>query len=330
MRRIFGALAVFFGWLCIPFSAVLALASSQFFGLGHTEGTLPPSSVYGVSGLIVLWIVIAAAMLTAIPAGTAIIAPRPGPRLYAMAVAMFLCGLALAPDELGRVFSAGLMAGAALFVVAGWLMEEAGPVEATTLGEAALVTAGAGPPWTDEQIVTAPGGPSAASATAAAAAAAGTSARKSRRAGPKKGAVSSMAECPWCSTPITVAADNCPACGAALSPDKASEVAPIPGVTAVAPELREYAEKTARQKKKPSLFSVMLGDRDNRLVVPSTGAVDPGVLRPPSAEVRAEMERLDREIRAARSGAEGEPGPAEPSLELAPPPAEPPSPPADS
>jgi len=55
MPRVFGALAIFGGWLCILVSAAFGSSRRSFLGLDHVEGALPPSGVYGVPAVAVLW-----------------------------------------------------------------------------------------------------------------------------------------------------------------------------------------------------------------------------------------------------------------------------------
>jgi hypothetical protein len=110
--------------------------------------------------------------------------------------------------------------------------------------------------------------------------------------------------CPWCSNEVQADAERCPTCGATLT-DRASSLAePIPGVTAVAPELREYEQRATQKKPRPTLLSIFVGEPEQkaeREPAPSE-PVDRMVLRPPSPEVRAAMDRLDQEIAAAGLG----------------------------
>lgn len=307
MQRIFGALAVFGGWLCVPLSAVFGLIATEYMGLDHVEGKLPPSGLYGVPAMTILWIAVAAAILTAVPAVSAMFAPDPSRRLNIAAAAMFAIGVILLPEELGRAYSAALIPGAALLAAGGWSIRQAGPIGADTgaqvqSGDAAETAASLAPdpPGPMPEIAASSGGEPAAVATAPGK----RSARRPARASAKARSVADP-ECPWCSARIAAGVERCPSCGAALISLPESTVAPIPGVTAVAPELRAYEEKVARQSKRPSLLSMILGDSDDRLVSSPGERVDPEILRPPSAEVRAEMERLDREIAAGGIVGEG-------------------------
>jgi hypothetical protein len=307
MQRVFGALAIFGGWLCILLSALFGLIATQFLGLDHVEGDLPPSGLYGVPAVVVVWVAIATAVLAAVPVATAVFAPDPSRRLYIAAAVMGITGVALLPDELGRAYSAAILPGAALFAAGGWWTHQAGAIGAES---DALVRTGT--PATEP----APGlppemsgpGPIASSSSGAgsvppASAPGNRTGRRQARASAKSRAAAD-AECPWCSARVVAGAERCPSCGAALiSRTEAVEV-PISGVTAVAPELRVYQEKVALAKKRPGLMSLVMGEPDDRLVAPGE-PVDLEVLRPPSAEVRAEMERLDREIAAGTIVGEG-------------------------
>ena len=101
--------------------------------------------------------------------------------------------------------------------------------------------------------------------------------------------------CPWCSARIA-AAPTCPECGAIL--DKESEAEGVVGVTEVSPELLEYVARTKRKLKRRSVLLQALGvealRKDTEVDVPVSALES--ALRPPSAEVRAEMARIDAEI----------------------------------
>ena len=113
MHRVFGSIAIFVGWLSLGIGAMAGMAVSQFFGLNHVEGALPPVDVYGISGMVVLWAFIGAALLVAAPLAAAMVAVDPRRNLRLIAVAMTIAGIALVPDELGRAFGLPLLAGAA-------------------------------------------------------------------------------------------------------------------------------------------------------------------------------------------------------------------------
>ena len=97
-----------------------------------------------------------------------------------------------------------------------------------------------------------------------------------------------------------------------------AEAAAISGLTTVSPELRDYADRVARQKKRPGLRSLMLSERDDRVIADAGYDVDPGVFKPPSHEVRAEMERLDREIAAGTQAETVAPATSQPTPEPTP------------
>src|ERR1035437_1180018 len=122
MGRIFGARAIFAGWLSIPIGAMAGLLPSEFFGLSHVEGDLPPVAVYGISGPVVLWIFAGAAIVTSVPLASAIVATDPRRPLKLVAVVLRIAGAALLPDQLGRSFGLPLLVGAASLWVGGELM----------------------------------------------------------------------------------------------------------------------------------------------------------------------------------------------------------------
>ena len=298
MQRVFGALAIFGGWLCILLSAVFGLVASQFLGLDHFEGSPPPAGLYGVPAVVVLWIAVAAAIVSAVPAASAMFAPDPSRRLYAAAMVMGVIGVAILPDELGRAYAAAIIPGAALFAAGAWWTHRAGPIGA----EAASGSAGVGAtePWLG------PGPDPTGSVGVASLApepAPETPAKRSSGRAAKshtKPKIEAETECPWCSARIVVGAERCPSCGAALI--SAAEVAAvvIPGVTAISPELREYQYRVAHQKKRPGVLSMVLGEFGDKGAGGPVQDGDVAAFQPPSAEVRAEMVRLDREIDAGR------------------------------
>ena len=85
MQRIFGALAVFGGWLCIPLAGLSGLITTEWMGLSHTEGALPPQSLYGIPAILVMWLLVAVALVSLLPVAMAIVAPDPSRRVYAAA-----------------------------------------------------------------------------------------------------------------------------------------------------------------------------------------------------------------------------------------------------
>jgi len=122
VQRVFGSVAVFAGWLSIGVGALAGMSVSQFFGLNHVEGDLPPVDVYGISGAVVLWVFVAAAILSTVPLGIAWVAADPRRPLRAWAVGMAAVGLALVPDPLGRAYGLPLLVGAACLEVGGRLI----------------------------------------------------------------------------------------------------------------------------------------------------------------------------------------------------------------
>jgi hypothetical protein len=320
-------LAIFGGWLCILVSAAFGLITTQFLGLDHVEGPLPPSGVYGVPAVVVLWIALCTAALTAVPAGAAMFARDPSRRLYVAAAVMAAVGVVLLPDDLGRAYAAALIPGAALLAAGGWwthqagaIDDEAGPTIRTDIG-APGAEAGLAPepaavlaPEPAARLEPEPAGPaplagvpSDAQPVAPAASRKRSDSRSARVQATSREAPN--VECPWCSAQIAAGAERCPSCGAALTSGAELTVVPIPGVTDIAPELRAYRDKVERQRKRPGILSMVLGDPDDRLFASPGGRFDPSALRPPSAEVRAEMERLDQEI-AGGSAVEPSPAPA--------------------
>jgi hypothetical protein len=238
---------------------------------------------------------------------------------------MCATGVVLLPDDLGRAYAAALIPGAALFAVGGWWVHQAGAIGAEadsrvrTDTEATEPAAGPAPDPPDP--AQAAGLSSAADPAVSAAVPGKPSTRRPMRAAPKSRAAAD-AECPWCSARIAAGAERCPSCGAALTSPTESTADAIPGVTAVAPELRAYQERVAHQKKRPGLLSMILSQPDDQIFASSGERVDPGVLRPPSAEVRAEMERLDREIAAGTIVGEGAVAPETAAVPEAGPPAD--------
>ena len=342
MPRIFGALAIFGGWLSILVSVAFGLAATQFLGLDHIEGDLAPQELYGIPAIAVMWIAVAAAIVTSVPAAAAILAPDPSRRLRAAATVMVVGGIALLPDQLGRAYAAALIPGGLLLAAGGWWIHNAGAIGAE-IEEPAGASDGAAEPAPMPVAAIAPVAAAPAPAQAAAVPAQiatpipaqgtsptiadsqsggkpmdtpGASGKKSRKrqpANPVNSPAAPEVDCPWCSARIAAGAERCPSCGAALVSAPESTVSPIFGVTSVRPELREYQDKVAREKKRPGLLSLILGGPDDRVSARPIGHVDPGVLGPPSDEVRAEMERLDREIAAGAFPREDRPDAAAPA-----------------
>ena len=323
MQRIFGALAVFGGWLCIPLGGVIVLVATEFMGLNHTEGPLPANGLYGVPSIVVLWVLVGASILALVPVGAAMLAPDPSRRLYAAAAVMAAIAVLLLPDELGRAMDLAILPGAGLFAAGGWWLHQAGEIGAPAVeaedGEpempepetpsvpgAAIVPAAPVQATTASSaeragLADAPVGPvGPAPAPEPTAGNASTGKAPARGSKSRKLASEPTVECPWCSAPTVVGAERCPSCGASLVPLVSANADPIPGVTAVEPGLRDYAERAAHKKKRRGLLSLMMDDSSDRLFSAPAADVDRAVIGPPSAEVRAEMERLDREIAAGR------------------------------
>ena len=128
MPKVFGMLAIFGGWLSILVSAAFGLIATQFLGVDHVEGALPPSGVYGLPAVVVLWVALVTAALTAVPAGAAMFATDPSRRLYVAAAVMAAVGVVLLPDDLGRAYAAALIPGAALLAAGGWWIHQAGAI----------------------------------------------------------------------------------------------------------------------------------------------------------------------------------------------------------
>jgi hypothetical protein len=307
LHRLFGAIAVFAGWLSIGLGIALALVVSQLLGLEHKEGVPPPIDVYGISGGVVLWVFIGAALLLAVPMAAAMVGSTPRRTLRPIAVAMGLAGVALLPDPLGAAFGVPVIAGA-VFV---WLGAEL-IVRDTLFAPAVAGTApyGIGSPTGPETDLAAPGSPAAPEAPIApappptngvAAPVVATAepnlpaqpAANARRSSRKKGA-GPMRICPWCSTEVPAASEICPNCQAALTAPAIEQVA-IPGVTEVSPELRRYAND-AQRGRKPSLLRMMFSDAPIPQTFDAPEPSDADALRPPSSELKAEMARLDAEI----------------------------------
>jgi hypothetical protein len=372
MQRVFGILAIFGGWLCILLAVFFGLIATQFMGLDHIEGALPPNALYGIPAVMVMWVAIGVAILAAVPVGAAMFHKDPSGRLYVVAAVMGVLGVALIPDDLGRAYAVALIPGAVLFAAGGWLIHEAGEINPDVVGTSAEVAwpavsvptpmptpatrqwaaapdvsppvdaqADAAPPVsaldaapdgatpadeavaaasepaegnadpTDENVATAPAAPDASPIDATPRAdetVAATSAPQSTDSQAAESQAAEDAECPWCSARVAVGADRCPSCGAALSSAAELAAVSIPGVTAVAPELAAYREKVAHHKKRQGILSMMLSEPDARLFVSTAEPADADALRPPSAEVRAEMDRFDRELAAGSpSGDEAAP-----------------------
>ncbi len=328
MQRIFGAIAIFAGWLSIGISAMAGLVYSEFFGLSHVEGAVPPSAVYGVSGLMILWVIVAAALLTSVPMASAIVAADPRRNLRLLAGAMAITGIVLLPDELGRAFGVPLFGGAVcLWIGAELIYREtlaaglAAPIESgpAVAGEPAIAASTATP-----HVPATPGAPAAESVPAistdtaasrvSAAAIASVAVEpapapvptaspavgetgKRRRRGSGRATPIAQQICPWCSTAIPTDVAVCPNCRAALD-GAAAEAIPIPGLTEVPAGLRRYADRVAAKGGRPSLLGMIFREDSIPTAAETPPPSEPSALRPPSPELKAEMARLDAEIAA--------------------------------
>jgi hypothetical protein len=115
-------------------------------------------------------------------------------------------------------------------------------------------------------------------------------------------------ECPWCSAELPTAVATCPSCGAALTPTPTAQ-AGIPGLTEVPPELLRYAREARTNKKRPSLLTMIFSGPDGPTAQDTPPLGDADALRPPSAAVKAEMDRIEYEnaVSALASGADTDP-----------------------
>jgi len=286
MQRVFGALAAFGGWISLLLSAAVGLLATELLGLSHTEGPLPLSAVYGIPEVIVLWVLVGAALLALLPVGAAMVSERPSRALYTAAGAMALTGIALLPDELGRIHALVILPGAGFFALGGLLLGQS-PAEAG---------AGADGPAREEATAPAAVSAPAGAAQPARAAAAPTAPARSR------GRRASAYLCPWCMAEYKARQATCDSCGAALAAGPRVVEEAIPGLTVVDPHLRDYEHRVAHPapKHRSSLLSMMMGDRDDRILEPAaTPSLDGDAIRPPSDEVRLEMARLEMEMAAA-------------------------------
>jgi len=96
--------------------------------------------------------------------------------------------------------------------------------------------------------------------------------------------------CPWCSTPIPPGTAACPKCGAAL---EGQAVAPIPGVTDIDPT----ANLGPGEGAVPDAIDPM-----SWLGAGHDGPVDREAVAPPSADVEAEIRRMELEAEIANAG----------------------------
>ncbi len=330
MRRTLGTIAALAGWLCIPLSAVSAVVTSRMGGLSPESNGLTPDSVYGIPADLVLWVVVGAALLAAIPVVLTTLTESSWLPLFGVAAVLTLAGVALLPDELGRAYSLAMLPGAVLFGLAGWLIGSAQPApKAAATNEKVLAV---GPPVLAAPVLAAPFSP----AVAPVAPEAALAAPEATQVGPEaaapvapeaapvapeaapvapEAAVPAAAmpippeadaagiECAWCSTRNPSGAAQCSSCGAPLDERTFPADEPIPGVTAVAPEYRAYQAKAAKKKKRPSILSAILDNPQQRLVADDLPS-QPGALTPPSKEVREQMDRIAFEIASGVAAAD--------------------------
>ena len=335
MRQVHAAVAIFAGWASIPLGAVAGLAAMQLLGLNVVERPLPLQTVYGISAAIILWVFVAATLLTAIPLARAVIAMGPSDRVIRTAAVMAVIGVVLLPDEFGRVFGFPILAGAAAMAYGGrQMLLEAATGGATAAASTATQLSGknptrifdavelvgdetpdltAAPAATIDSATSAQLEPASAASTAVAmpgarpafpalSEAAPSRPKATRRTGSK---IEAGMTCQWCSAVVPVDSTTCPICKAPLNgPDTQSMT--IPGVTEVLPELRAYAAQARGVKKRASLLKMMFSDTPVPQAIAAPPPSDAAALRPPSRELRAEMARLDAEIAAGRADSGGQ------------------------
>jgi hypothetical protein len=327
VQRVFGAIAIFAGWLSIGVGAVWGLISSEFLGLAHKEGDVPPSAVYGVSGAVVLWVFTAAAVVAVVPLAAAMVAVDPRRQLRWSAQGLAIAGVVLLPDELGRFFGLPLLAGAVCLWIGGELIhrealalaasrsggETPAPAGGTSPGTASDSLPAAADPAASAEASSPAARPDSAVADSAASAAAGSPAalldsavsEKATEPGGGRGGRGSRRKsgagrrvCQWCSTAVPARAVSCPNCKATLDAPAADEMS-IPGLTEVPLNLQRYAEKARRPR--TSLLSMVLGGEPIPTATDAPPPSDSAAMRPPSPELKAEMARLDAEIAAGAS-----------------------------
>jgi hypothetical protein len=104
--------------------------------------------------------------------------------------------------------------------------------------------------------------------------------------------------CPWCSTPLIGAPENCPTCGATVDAGDAADPA-LPGLTAIDAAAIVRA-KQAPPRSRNRLLSWISGDYPETSGKPG----DSTALAPPDLEVRREILRLELEAEVAALHAE--------------------------
>ncbi len=335
MREYHAAIAIIAGWASIPLGAVAGLAAMQLLRLNVVERPLPLETVYGISAAVIVGVCVAAALITAIPLAMAVFAGSPSRSVNATAAVMAVTGVALLPDELGRIFGLPILAGAAAMAYGGrQLLLDAAAKGVGVAAGAAAQRSGQTPTRIFDTVESAgnetpdpTAAPAAATdpatsahreaATAASSAAAvagawhgfpvAAPAAPGHRKPTRKAVSKTVAEiaCQWCSALVPVGATTCPSCNVPLNAPDAQSMA-IPGVTEVSSELLAYAQHARHGKKGTSLLKAMFSDTPAPQTIDTPSPSDAAALRPPSRELRAEMARLDAEIAAGRPDPGGE------------------------
>ncbi len=295
MRRIYGALAVFLGWLCFLGSVGLGLMATDSLGVHYTGGPLPLSTVYGIPDVFVMWIIILVAFVGAFPIDLWIMSPNPRRPLYGCAVGLIVAAVALLPDELGRIHALAFVVSALLFALGGYILGT--PKGAAEAAQPAAATGSPAPatPAPDLRVAAAPAPAPAPAAAKSQPVPAAPATPSARGRAPRK--TRGVIECPWCSVKNKASAAVCQGCGAALREAPATLEEEIPGVTIVSPKLIAYEMATrAKATKKTGFLAAMLGgDRDPRIMEPAADA-PLSAYEPPSRDVKLEMARLAHDL----------------------------------
>jgi hypothetical protein len=360
LRRTLGATAIFLGWLCLPLSAIAGFAAANLMNVDNRHSGLPPVTVFGFSSDLFMWLVVVAAVLATAPAFVAIFAVDPSRELYVTGAGIAIVAALLLFDDLGRAYSVVLLPAAAAFAAGGWLMAGARnePPAWASSELLAHLRKPAVPPgpqiefesWAElgmaDESDLAPAGPESGGLASPAEAAAEVveadastvvASDLAEPTDPQGGSVAAAEPaisaaavspesgadivCPWCSSRIA-AAPTCPECGAILDTESGPEG--VAGVTEVSPELLEYLARTKRKPKRRSVLLQALGVEALRKEAETDVPVSAleSAIRPPSAEVRAEMARIDAEIARQAAWSESQ-APAEPATAAEPAAAEP-------
>jgi hypothetical protein len=328
VQRLYGVIAVFVGWLSIVIGAVSGLVASEFLGLAHTEGDAPPLAVYGISAAFVLWMFVLAAFTAGVPMAYAMFADDPRLRLRVIGGVQGIAGLILLPDPLGRAFGLPLIVGAVCLVLGGELIHRESLSHGSEGGESRVAALDPGVPVGAELRAPDPAAPLAAPPASPPASPAASPANlpiassvgpvmnapaasepvpaRGRRSSRKRPTAAQM-PCPWCGESVAQGAESCPSCKATIVDTGLTEMA-IPGLTEVQPSLLRYMDGFKAGKKRGLLGDMLSGSS----VIPPVSnapASDASALRPPSAELKAEMARLDAEIAAGTGLVAPESGP---------------------